>query len=204
MAAPVEDAAIERVLATVNLMDTIGILVPGVDPAKLDQKTAAEIKWLRWAGGVGKTLSLLRAVMQRREAAPALVRLRKAVAHKQETPSVQALRASLKLLDPMSDDKLLERMLEDTQPPHVHRGALAPPGRAVILGLAWSNEQFVQYLLEQYRVIFGKQPKITRGGEAVKFIQTAMREAGIKYKVESIIGAMRSAKKPRRPHRQRK
>jgi hypothetical protein len=65
--APVDDGAVDRVLATVDLAGTTGILAPGVEAAKLDAATAAQIKRLRWGGEVRSILGFLTAMVRRRE-----------------------------------------------------------------------------------------------------------------------------------------
>jgi hypothetical protein len=179
-AAPVDDAAIDRVLATFSLAGITGILARNVDAATLDEKTAAKIKRLRWGGAVKTMLGFLTAIVQRRERAAVLKRGRKSPVARQFARSV------LKFLEPASDDELFDRLL-----------------REAAQAREWTNERIAgEYLPQQYRAISGKEPSMPRRSdemsEAVQFIQVVMREVGIRYSHESIIAAKTAAKKPKR------
>jgi hypothetical protein len=182
-AAPIDVAAVDRILATVSLANTTGVLAPGVDAATLDEVTAAEIKRARWGGAVGTMMGFLMAIVARRREmskSQALARVRKS------PRAMKTVQAVLRYLDPSSDDKLPERMLwhmKDAQ--------------------WWTTERIVgEFLPAQYQAIFGKWPAMTRGGEHVKFIQAVLGEIGIHYADESIIRALQDAK-PAKPKRHR-
>jgi hypothetical protein len=63
----VDDAAIDRILATVDLAGTTGILPPDYDASNLTAKKAAEIKRARWGGEIRSVLSFLTAMVRRRK-----------------------------------------------------------------------------------------------------------------------------------------
>jgi hypothetical protein len=209
--APVDDAAIDRILATVDLAGTAGILAESYEAAKpdLDGSTrifaegketnklsgsqVAEIKRWRRGGSVCSMLSFLKATVRQREMST--LRTRKAIVTAKASLSSGAMAtlrsdpsydASLKLAE-MAIDRLQESL----------EGARA-----------WTDERIAgEYLPNQYHGIFGKRPKMTRRkfvgeevhiSEAIRFIQAVLDELGISYQEESIISAMQAAKKPKR------
>jgi hypothetical protein len=64
--APVDDEAVDRILAKIDLAGTT-LLLPGIDAAKLDATTAAAIKRARWGGSVRSMLSFLGAIVHLRK-----------------------------------------------------------------------------------------------------------------------------------------
>jgi hypothetical protein len=191
--APVDDAAIDRVLATVDLTGTTGILTPGTEVAKLDAETAAEIKRGIWGGEVRSTLSFLAATVRRRRLSTSQARKKVATAAKalsnakimlRHDPAIEAAFA----LAGLALDRVQENLAD---------------------ARSWTTERIVgEFLPQQYRgMIFGKQPKMTRPSmageelrisETMRFIQAVLSELGISYSTESIIAAMQAAKKERR------
>ncbi len=188
--APVDDAAIDRILATVDLAGTTTILA-GVEAAKLDPATAAKIKHARWYGEMRSMLSFLTAMVRRRnlntrQAGKKMAKLEKALSEaKTVLKTDPAYEAALVLAE-----KALDRLQENM-------------GDA----MAWTKERIAgEYLPQQYWT-FTKRPKMTRPkltggnvaeGETVRFIQVVMTELKIPYARESIIRAMQDAKKPKR------
>ena len=73
-APPVDDAAIDRILATIDLAGTSAILAPGVEASTLDAAHAAKIKRLSWSGQVRSMLSFLTAMVRRRKLSTAKAR----------------------------------------------------------------------------------------------------------------------------------
>ena len=172
---PVNDEAIDRILTTIDLAKTT-VLLPGIDPAKLDAATIAAIKRLRWGGSVRSMLSFLGAI----------VHLRKLSIQKGRTEVVRLARAFAQTNDREVALALAKIALEQAQ-------AKAIDARA------WSSERIAgEFLLQQYS-LFGKEPTMTRGGETVRFIQAVLRELRVRLSEESsIIRAMQAAKEPRR------
>jgi hypothetical protein len=64
--APVNDEAVDRILATIDLAGTT-VLLPGIDVRKLDAPTTAAIKRARWGGSVRSMLSFLTATVHLRK-----------------------------------------------------------------------------------------------------------------------------------------
>jgi hypothetical protein len=194
--APVDDAAIDRILATVDLADTTAILAPGVDAAKFDAATSAEIKRMRWGGEIRSMLSFLTAMVRRRklntpQASRKMAKLAKALCEaKTVLKNDHANEAALALAE-MALDRLQENM----------KGARD-----------WTNERIAGEFLPAQYWTFTKRPKMTRPkmtrprlaggavqvGETLKFIQAVLNELGIEYERETIIRAMQDAKKPKR------
>jgi hypothetical protein len=75
-----------------------------------------------------------------------------------------------------------------------------------ILDPDWgSNEQLAgEFWPAEYAQFSGRRATMTRGGDTVRFVEAAMHEIGIEYSEESIIAAMRQAKKPIRRRSGRK
>ena len=63
--APVDDAAIDRILATIDLTGTTAILI--YVPEKLDAATAAAVKRMRWGGEMRWMLNFLKARVRQRK-----------------------------------------------------------------------------------------------------------------------------------------
>jgi hypothetical protein len=63
--ASVDDAAVDRILATIDLAGTTGILSPGVEADKLDAATATAIKCARWGPTIRWMLSFLTGIVRR-------------------------------------------------------------------------------------------------------------------------------------------
>jgi hypothetical protein len=190
----IDEAAINRILETLSLVGTEGILLEGVDARKLDPAIATEIKWLHWGGPIAGALQLLTnhiacEARERRKASE--LRARKKVAR--ALKALSEARIALREVGLGDETKL---------------GAAATTlafFRDNIKGTRWTNERIAGEFLPSLYRISGKPPKLTRpsrtkhSGETVRFIQAFMRELGIKYSKESIIRAMQDAKKPKRP-----
>ncbi len=184
----VDKAAVDRILPIISLTGTTGVLAPGVDATALDAETAAAIKRTLWGGELLTILQFLACIVERRKLSTpkALEKVRKA-----SSAGLSATDIALKVLDPVSPDKLTAHVLQ-----------LMEHSRE------WTNEVIAgEFLPAQYSAIFWKRPTMTRGGEAVRFVQAVMRELGIKvvykgkrrdYSEESIISAMTKARKPKR------
>jgi hypothetical protein len=186
--APVDDAGIDRILATIDLSGIPGVLVSGVEASALDMRTIATIKRGRWGGAMRSMLSFVSA-MSRRQKLDTL-RTRRRIAR------IKALLSSDVMIllrsDPAHDaafslaELALERVRENTEDAR-----------------RWTKEQIAgEYLPNQYLMF--KPLKMTRSnprtgsGEVVRFIQAVMQELGISYSEESIIRAMQAVKKEKR------
>jgi hypothetical protein len=191
--APVDKAAIGRVLATITInldsgiLDGVFRLAPGVDASTLDAAQHDAIKQMlhkRWGAAVGTLLGFLKALVQRRE------RSRESRALKRVQKSPKAHQFACELLRAIDPSAVRGNNLK-----HLF---LLPKD------LAWASDEFIagQMLPEFYRATFGKRPTMTRNkngmSESIHFVQAVLREVGIAYKPESIISAMFSAKKRRR------
>lgn len=189
--APVDDAAIDRILATVDLADATAIL-PGVDVAMIDTVTAAAIKRQRWGGEMGRMLSFLKAMVRRRNlSTPQICKKIENLAQ-----ALSKAKTALKT-EPAYEAAitLAEMAIHDLQ-------------EDLKASKHWKNERLVgQFLASQYWTF--KRPKKTRArldrergriveAETVRFIQPVLKELGISYARESIISAMQGANKPTR------
>jgi hypothetical protein len=189
--APIDEAAVDRILKIISLVGTTGILAPDVDAETLDEAIAAEIKRVRWGGALRTSLGFLTAIVRRRSnaslARKEIARLKKAV-----SKAEIALR-ELEELDQGNDATLA-----------LAAAALARLQDNIKEAWDWSDERIAGEFLPALYGIFGKRPKITRpgktghSGETVRFVQAVMGELGIVYSRESIIRAMTGAKKPKR------
>jgi hypothetical protein len=204
--APVDDAAIDRILATVDLTGTTGILAPGVEAATLNAGQASAIKRTRWQGEVRSMLSFLAAMVRRRK-------LNTSQARKKVATTAKAL---LQAKTVLKDDPAFEAALA------LAEMALNRVRENLVDARAWTTERIVgEFLPKQYLgMIFGKQPKMTRPSvarlsdktsrlrprlgeklrisETMRFIQAVLSELEISYSRESIIAAMQAAKKEKR------
>ena len=188
--APVDDTAIDRILSSVDLIGTTGILMPGVEAEKLNAVTAAAIKRGRWGGEIRSMLSFLTAMLRRRELSTSQARTKIA-----------------KLANALSDATFVKLRNDPANEAALALAEMALRRLQEIMkdARAWTNERIAgEYLPLQYWT-FTKRPTMSRkskkvpsGSETVRFVQAVMRELGISYSEESIIRAMKDAKKPRR------
>jgi hypothetical protein len=188
--APVDDTAVDRILATIDLAGTTAILSPGVEAEKLDAATATEFKRTRWGGAVRSMLGFLTALIRRRALSTS-----------------QARKKIAGLIDALSDPKVIKL---GNDPANEAALALAEMalGRLhenMVDARAWTNERIAGEFLPRQYWTFTKRPTPLRkskkqpsGSEAVRFVQAVMRELGISYSAESIIRAMKDASKPKR------
>ena len=186
--ASVNDAAIDRILATINLGGTTAILAPGVVAEQLDNATAAATKRARWGGEVRSILSFLTAMVRRRKlSAPRH--------HKRMARAAKALSEATVL---MENDPAYEAALA------LAEMALDRVQNSMEDAKAWTNERIAGEFLPKEYWIFTKRPTMTRvsktttSGETVRFVRAVMRELKIQYSEESIIRAMQDAQKPKR------
>ena len=189
--APVDDAAVDRILATVDLAGTTAIR-PGVDVAGIATATAAAIKRRRWGGEMRMMLSFLKAKVRRKNLSTPQIRkkiesLAQALSKtKTALETEPAYKAAITLAE-----MAIHRLKEDLDSSR-----------------AWTNELITgQYLPAQYWTF--KRPKKTRArldrergsiveAETVGFIQAVLKELEISYSRESIISAMQGANKAKR------
>ena len=182
---PVNDEAVDRILATIDLEGTT-VLLPGVDAGKLEAATTAGIKWSRWGGSVRSMLSFLGAI----------VHLRKLSTPEARKKIAEFGRALVQTNDQEVALAIAKMALEQAQ-------ANAVDARA------WTNERIAgEYLPQQFHALTGNPPKMTRrkmGRDdrveitpTMRFIHAVLIELGISYTEESIIAAMQAAKKKRR------
>ncbi len=175
----VDKAAVDRILPIISLTGTTGVLAPGVDATALDAETAAAIKRTLWGGELLTILQFLACIVERRKLSTPKTREK---VRKASSARLSAADIVLKVLDPMSHDKLTARVLQ-----------LMDDSRG------WTNGVIAgEFLPAQYSVLFWKRATMTRGGETVRFISTVMSELGICYSEESIIRAMQDVKKTKR------
>jgi hypothetical protein len=64
ISAPVEDAAVDRILATIDLTGTTGVLAPGNEAQNLDP---ADFKRMLWGAEISSMLSFLTAMVRCRK-----------------------------------------------------------------------------------------------------------------------------------------
>ena len=112
--APVDDAAIDRILATVDLAGTTTILA-GVEAAKLDPATAAKIKHARWYGEMRSMLSFLTAMVRRRnlntrQAGKKMAKLEKALSEAKTVLKTDPAYEAALVLAEKALDRLQENM----------------------------------------------------------------------------------------------
>jgi hypothetical protein len=173
--APVNDEAVDRILATIDLAGTT-VLLPGIDAKMLGPSTTAEIKRYRWGGSMRSMLSFLGAIVHLRklstqEARKKISKLAKAFAQTGDQEVALAL---------------AKMALEQSQ-------------AETIDASTWTNERIAGEFLPQQYYLFGKTPTMTRGGEAVTFIRAVLRELQIPLSQETIIRYWQDADKPKRP-----
>jgi hypothetical protein len=124
-----------------------------------------------------------------------------------ELSSSQAREKIAKLIDALSDAGIA-RLRND--PANEAALALAEMGlnrlrENMIDARRWTNERIAGEFLSRQYWNFTKRPTTSRktkkqpsGSETVKFVQAVMRELKISYSEESIIRAMKEAKRPKR------
>jgi hypothetical protein len=189
ISAPVDDAAVDRILATVDLAGTTAVLAQGVKAQNLDPATAVAFKRRRWGAEIRSTLSFL----------TTMVRCRKL--------NTQRARKKLtKLEDAFSEAKPLLKIDPSTEAAL----GLVEMGLDLLRANMEDGQIFTnaciasEYLPRQYWT-FTKPPKMTRpsrkqpmGGEALRYSEAVLKELRITYARDSIVRAWQDANKPTR------
>jgi hypothetical protein len=185
--APVDKAAIDRILETIDLAGKKAFLIPDPGAVKVGVADAAKVKYFCWGEQIRSDLGFLTAVMRRRK-----LNTRQAI---KKTENIAKKMSEIKTVlktDPAYEaalllaEEALVRLQENTYDANTY-----------------TNERIAGgYLPKSYQHIFGVKATMTRSkegiSEAIRFIQAFLRELGISYEVESIISAMQASKKTKR------